>query len=117
MISTKIPTATEMIKSNKRMIKLSLLGLLVLKRTARATPLFISNPESIAPTESIPSAKSSLIMILEAQFGITPTKADRILASIGLFRMSSAILSSPTICINMLRKRVIVNMNPHTFKV
>ena len=49
--SINIPIANETKKRNSAIYILCFLGLLVLKRTAMATPLFISKPDIIAPAE------------------------------------------------------------------
>jgi hypothetical protein len=95
VISIRIPTDTDIINSKSAIRSVFFLGLFVLKRTASATPLFIRSPDIIAPAVSILSTYSSLIMMLDAQFGIIPTKAESTFASMGLLRMRFAILSSP----------------------
>ena len=90
-----MPDAMDIIRKRSIILSVFFLGLFVLKRTARATPEFISNPESIAPDERTPAVKSSVTITLEAQFGIIPTIAARTFARMGLFNMMLAIFSSP----------------------
>ena len=69
---------------------------LVLKRTASATPEFTSKPDIIAPAERLPFKYKSVIIMLEAQFGMSPTTEAMILLIMGLFKNMVSKYASPT---------------------
>ena len=94
-MSTITPTKSEIAINMRTIKKLFLRGLFVLKRTAKATPELASNPESIVPAEMMPLTYNSLIIMLDAQLGINPTKTENKLASVGFMDTKDAILSSP----------------------
>ena len=117
MISTITPTKREIAINMSKIIRLFFRGLFVLKSTAKATPEFASNPQSIAPAEMIFPIYNSLMITLEAQLGIIPTITENKLASAGFVDIRDAILSSPIKWIAKFINSVKAKINAPTFKV
>ena len=91
--------------------------LLTLNKTSKATPLPVNKPDIKDPNEIILLKYNSVIITLEAQFGINPIKLDKIGPKILFLNIMLPKFSSPIKYITIFKMNELKTINKPTFNV